>query len=64
MVDNELQTLHEEAEREWNDYKENIVKEKEEEMLDTYPEEIIGDTEEKIKRRRKAIKTVKKNRFW
>ena len=40
------------------------MKEKEEEMLDTYLEEIIDDTEEKIKRRYKAIKTIKKNRFW
>ena len=48
--DNKLQTLHKEAEREQNNYKENIVKEIEEEMLDTYPEEIIADTEEKIKR--------------
>ena len=44
----------------WNEYKEEIVKEKEAELLDLYPEEIIGDDEEKKKKRKKAIKTIKK----
>ena len=46
---------------EWNEYKDRIVKEKEEELLDSYLEEIIGDSEEKRKKQKKAIITVKKN---
>ena len=61
--DEELKGLYEEAEKEWNEYKKKSVKEKEDEMLDMYPEEIIGDSEKAIRKRCQAIKTVKKNRF-
>ena len=59
----EIQIFYDEAVNEWNEHKNNIVKNKEEELLDSYPEEIIGDSDEKRKRRRKAIKTIKKNRY-
>ena len=34
-------------ENEWNEYKNNIIKNKEEKLLDSYHKEIIGDSEEK-----------------
>ena len=48
----ELQSLRDEAVNELNEYKNNIIKEKDEELLDSYPEEIIEDSEEKRNRRR------------
>ena len=55
-----LKAKYKQALKEWNDYKENVVTEREKELLDIYPEEIIGDSEEIQKRRRRVIKNVKK----
>ena len=38
-------------------------KERKKELLDHFPQEIIGDNEEATKRRKKAIQTVKKANF-
>ena len=56
----EIQILYEEAVNEWNEHKNNIAKNREDKLLDSYSKKIIGDSEEKRKRRRKVIKTIKK----
>ena len=53
----------EEATREWEEFKTNAQTEREQELLDFYPEEIVGDSEEKIKLRKKAIKNIKKAKY-
>ena len=65
----ELKSKYEQALKDLNDYKENTIAEREKELLELYLEEIIGDSEEIQKWRRRAIKNVKKStiqiiHFW
>jgi len=51
------------ARNDWNILKNNINKEKENNLLDLYPIDISEDTEISQKRRKKAIKTIKKGQY-
>ena len=57
----ELKELYEESVTKWNQYKEEVSKEKELRLLDCYPEDIVGDSDKKKKQQKKVIKIVKQN---
>jgi len=59
----ELKQKLQQAENQWEEYKMNAESERKKELLDSYPQEIIGDNEEATRRRKKAIQTVKKANF-
>ena len=66
MDDESLPTLinrYQEAVIEWEEFKKEAKEKYEQNLLDMYPTDIAGDSEEIRKKRKKAIKSVKKAQY-
>jgi hypothetical protein len=48
---------------EWEDFKKEALEKKEDKMLELYPVEISGDSDEAKKKRKKALRTIKQQQF-
>jgi len=58
-----LEDRYTEAVEEWKDFKKEALKQKEESLLELYPTELAGDSEEIKRRRAKVIKNIKNAQF-
>jgi len=58
-----LVSRYEEVVEDWTVFKSNQLKEKEEKLLELYLTEIIGDSEEALKQRKKALRSIKMKKF-
>jgi len=59
----ELEIHYKNIVEEWETFKKEAVKRREDTLLELYPNEIVGDSKEIVAKRRKAIRTLQKAQF-